>query len=149
MQSRLLMVIALWFMTGCYAYKHAGPADVATPANGSHIQVRLTQGGAAALAQRIGPQAEEVEGEVLAADRDSVRLAVREVQHAGQITTWNGEEITIPRDAIATIGQRRLSIGATALLGGLAAGTVIAAAEVFSGSGTSTGAVIPPGSGPQ
>jgi hypothetical protein len=137
-------------MSACYSYKHAGSADVVEPANGSHIQVRLTQDGAVSLAQRIGANAVTVEGEVLAAGADSLLLAVREVEHAGQATiTWNGEKIGIPRGAIASVGQRRLSIGATALLGGLAAGTVIAAAEVFSGSGTSTGAAVPPGSGPQ
>jgi len=150
MKSQLVVLAAVWFMTACYSYKHAGPVDAVAPATGSHIQVRLTQEGALALAQQIGPQAVTVEGDVVAADVDSLRLAVREVEDARHITTaWKGEQVAIPRDAIASVGQRRLSVGATALLGGLAAGSVIAAAEAFSGSGASTGVVNPPGSGRQ
>jgi hypothetical protein len=144
MKSQLAVLAAVSLVTACYSFKHAGPADAVAPATGSYIQVRLTQQGALALAQQIGPQALTVNGEVVSADPDSLRLAVRSVEDSRHITTeWKGERIAIPRDAIATVGQRRLSVGATALLGGLAAGSVIAAAELFSGSGASSGTVSP------
>ena len=150
MKSHLLVLVTLAAVTGCFSYKQAGPADAVAPATGSHIQVRLTQQGALALAQQIGPEAVTVEGDVVAADIDTLRLAVREVEDARHVTTsWKGEQVAIPRDAIASVGQRRLSVGATALLGGLAAGSVIAAAEIFSGSRASTGPVSPPTSGQQ
>jgi len=150
MKSQMIVLAAVWLMTGCYSYRQAGPADAVAPATGSHIQVRLTQEGALGLAQQIGPQAVTVEGDVINADADSLRLAVRGVEDARHITTeWKGEQVAIPRAAIASVGQRRLSVGATALLGGLAAGSVIAAAEVFSGGGASTGAGNPTGSGRQ
>ena len=150
MKSQMAVLAAVSLVTACYSYQHAGPADAVAPATGSHIQVRLTQQGAVALAPQIGPQAVTVEGDVVSADADSLRLAVREVQDARHITTeWKGEHVAIPRDAIASVGERRLSVGATALLGGLAAGSVIAAAGIFSGSGASTGAVTPPTNGHQ
>ncbi len=150
MKSQLAVLTAVSLLTACYSFQHAGPADAVVPATGSHIQVRLTQQGALALAEQIGPQTVTVAGDVVSADADSLRLAVRGVEDARHITTdWKGEQVAIPRDAIASVGQRRLSVGATALLGGLAAGSVIAAAELFSGSGASSGTVTPPPIGHQ
>ncbi|HZE75751.1 MAG TPA: hypothetical protein VE091_10615 [Gemmatimonadales bacterium] len=150
MKSRMVVVAAVWLVTACYSYRQAGPADAVAPATGSHVQVRLTQQGALALAQQIGPQAVSVDGDVISATPDTFRLAVRGVRDARGISTdWKGEQVAIPRDAIASVGERRLAVGATALVGGLAAGSVIAAAAVFSGAGASTGQVVPPAQGHQ
>jgi hypothetical protein len=150
MRSPLLVLVAASLVSACYTYKHSGPADAVAPATGTRIQVRLTKEGSVALTQQIGPQAVTVDGDVVSADADTLRLALRGVEDARHVTTdWKGEQVAIPRDAIASVGERRLSVGATALVGGLAAGGVIAAAAAFSGSGTSSGAVVPPTQGHQ
>jgi hypothetical protein len=150
MKSHLAVLAAISLVTACYSYQHDEPVDAVAPATGSHIQVRLTQQGAEALAQQIGPQAVTLDGDVVTADADSMRLALSSVEDARHITTsWKGEQVTVPRDAIASVGRRKLAVGPTALLGGLAAGGVVAAAAIFSGSGESSGAVQPPTSGHQ
>lgn len=150
MKAETVVLAAIALVSGCYSYRQAGPADAVAPATGNHIQVRLTQQGAVSLAPQIGPQAVMVDGDVLSATPDSLTLAVRSVEDARHITTdWKGEQVTIPRDAIASMGERRLAVGATALIGGLAVGSVIAAAELFSGSGASSQTVTPPTVGHQ
>ena len=150
MKASMMVLAAISLVSGCHSYRQAGPADAVAPATGSHIQVRLTQQGTASLALQIGPQAVMVDGDVLSATADSLTLAVRSVEDARHITTdWKGEQVTIPRDAIASMGERRLAVGATALIGGLAAGSVIAAAEFLSGSGASSQTVAPPTVGHQ
>jgi len=150
MKSTLAALAILSLTTACYSYKEAEPVDQVAPATGSRIRVRLTQEGATALAQQIGPQAVNLDGDVIAASQDSLRLALSAVEDARHITTtWKGEQVTIPRGAIASLGQRKLAVGPTALLGGLAAGGVVAAAALFTGSGESSGAVQPPAQGHQ
>ena len=150
MKSRLAVLAAMSLVSGCYSYKQYESVDTVAPAVGSQIQVRLTQQGATSLAQQIGPQAVTLDGNVVAANQDSMRLALSSVEDSRHIATeWKGEQVTIPRDAIASVGQRKLAVGPTALLGGLAAGGVVAAAAIFAGSGESSGAVQPPTQGQQ
>lgn len=150
MKSKLAALAMLSLTAACYSYKQAESVDQVAPATGSHIRVRLTQEGAASLAQQIGPQAVNLDGDVVAAGQDTLRLALSSVEDARHITTsWKGEQVTIPRGAIESVGQRKLAVGPTALLGGLAAGSVVAAAAIFAGSGESSGAVQPPTQGHQ
>jgi hypothetical protein len=150
MKSHLAVLAAISLVSGCYSYKQSEPVDAVAPAVGSQIQVRLTQQGATSLAHQIGPEAVTLDGNVVAADQDSLRLALNSVEDSRHITTsWKGEQVSIPRDAIASVGRRKLAVGPTALLGGLAAGGVVAAAAIFSGSGESSGAVQPPTQGHQ
>ncbi len=151
MKAKMVVVAAIVVVTGCYSYTQAGPVDAVAPATGSRVQVRLTPQGAIALAEQIGPQAVLVDGDVVSASDDSLRLAVRAVEDARRITTdWKGEKVAIPRSAIASVGERRLAVGATALIGGVAAGGVIAAAALFAGSsGASTVQANPPTVGHQ
>lgn len=151
MKSKMVVAAAIVLVTGCYSYRDAGPADTVAPATGSRIQVRLTQQGALALADQLGPQAVSVDGDVVSASNDTLRLAVRAVEDSRHIATdWKGEKIAIPRGAIASVGERRLAVGATVLVGGVAAGSMIAAAALLSGSSsTSTVQAFPPPVGHQ
>jgi hypothetical protein len=150
MRSEGIVLVSILLASACYSYQPAGNADVVAPANGSRVQVRLTQQGSIALSRQIGSEAVMLDGDIVAASPDSLRIAVRSVEDARRVATeWKGEQVAIPRDAIASVGERKLSVGATALLGGLAAGTVIAASELFSGAGASTVPVNRPPGGQQ
>ncbi len=150
MRSEVIVLSSILLVGACYSYRRANNVDAVAPANGSRVQVHLTQQGSIAMSQQIGSQAVILDGDIVAVSPDSLRIAVREVQDARHVTTdWKGEQVAIPRDAIASLEERKLSVGATALLGGLAAGTVIAATELFSGAGSSTPTVNRPPVGPQ
>lgn len=145
MNARLMWLAAMSLLGGCYSYSTAGPVDTVSPRTGTRIALTLTPHGVAVLAGQLGPQATYVEGDVLEADSTALRLAVRRVEdwrHMG--TEWKGERVTVPRQAIATVSERRLSIGATAILSGLAVGGVIGAYAAFGTEGGADGVAIPP-----
>jgi hypothetical protein len=144
MKQRMAAVAALVVMSllgACYSYR---PVDTVSPTPGKRIALTLTPEGVRRLAVQLGPQATYVEGDLLEADSTAVRLALRRVEdsrHTG--TRWNGEEVTISREAIASVSERRLSVGATAIASGLAVGGIIGAYAAFGTSGGADGVAIP------
>jgi|SRR6266545_1864394 len=141
MNRRIGPLAAIGLVGACYSYTPAGPVESVTPKLGQRVLVTLTREGVATLSMKLGPQATYVEGDVLAADSAGLRLAVRRVENARRIgTEWIGERVTLPRDLIARVSERHFSVGATALLSGLALGGVIGAYAAFgSNSGATEG----------
>jgi hypothetical protein len=145
MNARLTWLAATLLLGACYSYTTAGPVETVSPKIGTRIALTLTPGGVAVLAGQLGPQATYVEGEVLETDSTALRLTVRRVEDSRRIgTEWKGEQVTVPREAIASVTERRLSIGATAILSGLAVGGVIGAYAAFGTEGGADGVAIPP-----
>ena len=144
MKQRMAGVAALVAMSllgGCYSYR---PVDALSPMPGKRIALTLTPAGVRLLAVQLGPQATYVEGDLLEADSTAVRLALRRVEdsrHTG--TNWNGEQVAIPREVIASVSERRLSIGATAIASGLAVGGILGAYAAFGTAGSADGVAIP------
>jgi hypothetical protein len=145
MKQRMVAVTALVAMSllgACYSYR---PVNTVSPTPGKRIALTLTPEGVRGFALELGPQATYVEGDLLGADSTAVRLALRRVEdsrHTG--TKWNGEEVTFPREAIANVSERSLSIGATAIASGLVVGSVLGAYAAFGTSGGANGVAIPP-----
>jgi hypothetical protein len=138
---------AMSLLGACYSYR---PIDTVAPKPGTRIALTLTREGSGALAVQLGPQATHVEGELLEADSSGLRLAVRRVEDPRRLgTVWKGEAVTIPREAIASVSERRLSIGATAILGGLAVGGMIGAYAAFGTTGGADGVAFPIPNSPQ
>jgi hypothetical protein len=88
-----------------------------------------------------------VDADLVGIDAAAITVAVWRVEDRrhGQ-TEWRGERVPIPRDAIATVRERRLSLAGTGILGGLIVGGAFVAYEVFKGDGELVGQG--PGSGP-
>ena len=148
MRSLTLAGSSVLLLTGCFTYRSLDSVDTAMPAPGTKVEVRLTTSAAASLANEIGPDVLYLRGDALSADSAALTLAIREAETARHISTeWKGERLTLPREDIASLSQRRLSVGATALVGGLAGGGLVVAATAFSASSSSTGSsgVRPPG----
>lgn len=136
-------LLLLLLCTACYTY---APVTVPGPAPGAQVNAGLTQEGTATLGNVLGPDVAEVEGRVVAATPDTVRLSLVSVSSSrGILTGWTGEEVPLPRARLAFISQRRLSTGGTAVLGaGVAAGLVLlyrllGGPGVFGASGGSGG----------
>jgi hypothetical protein len=137
----------LLLLTGCFTYRSLGSVDAAMPAPDTKVEIRLTTSAAAALANQIGPDVLYLRGDAVSADATALTLAITESETARHTsTTWKGEHVTVPREDIASVSQRRLAVGATALIGGLAGGGLVVAATAFSASSSSTGSngVKPP-----
>ena len=150
MRASITTGLTCVLLAGCYTYRPLPSVDAAMPAAGSQVEVRLTTAGAAAMATQVGTDILFLEGSVVSADEAGLTLAVSRSETARHISAdWKGEHVTLPKENIASVGERKLSVGATALLGGLAGGSIVAAYALFGGSGTASGIVSPPGSGHQ
>ncbi len=144
MNVRIAALAALSLLGACYSYRPAGPVETVSLKPGTRVNLVLTQQAVADFGTRLGPQATYVEGNVIGADSAGLHLAVIRVEDARRTgTEWKGEQVAFPREAIASVSERRLSIGATAILGGLAVGGVLGAYAAFGTEGTADGVAIP------
>jgi len=104
-------------LSGCYTYR---PLPGPEPARGDRVSAQLTTDGSRELAPQIGPEVLHVEGEVLEVDSSGLDLKVREIEsYRGIRSGWNGERLRVPRQAVAGMQQRKLSLGGTGLLAGV------------------------------
>jgi hypothetical protein len=120
-------------LAACYTYR---PLPTPEPEPGARISAQLTGQGSQDLAGQIGPDVLHVEGEVVEADSSGLDLVVREIEsYRGIRSDWNGEQVRLPRAAVAGIQERRLSAGGTGLLGGVLAAGLYAIYRVLGGPG--------------
>jgi hypothetical protein len=121
------------FVAGCYTYR---PLPAAEPAAGSRVSVQLSEDGARKLARQVGVGVARIDGEVLQADSTGLTLGVRQVETThGERTGWDGERVHLPRGAVQSIQQRRLSLGTTGVLGGAVLAGLFAASQAIGGDG--------------
>jgi hypothetical protein len=150
MRSPLTAGAACCLLAGCYSYRPMPAVDAVVPTPGTQVEARLTTAGAADLALQVGPDVLRVQGQVVSADSSGVTLAVTRVETARHIgSDWKGEHVLLPRADIASLRTRKLSVGATALFGGLAGGGLAAAFALIGGTGSSSGVTSPGSSGHQ
>lgn len=125
-------------LCGCYV---SVPINSPTPVSGTSVEVELTDDGSQSLAQYLGRNVTGVDGRLVSANDSSLALSVSQVSlRSGDSQFWKGEQVALPRNAIATIRQKRLSVWRSGLL----AGAILAAAATV-GSVSSGGAGAPKG----
>jgi hypothetical protein len=127
------VIAAAFLLTGCYTYRPLATPD---PAPGDRVSAQLTVDGSRELAGQIGPEVLHVEGDVLDADSTGLNLEVREIEsYRGIRSDWHGEQVRLPRQAVAGMQERRLSIGGTTVLGGVLAAGLYAVYRILGGPG--------------
>lgn len=90
----------------CYTYAPA----VVTPEPTAQISVVLSDYGRLEASRQIGPQAARVEGSVVAASDTGYLIAVSGVKPiTGAWVRWTGETVSLRRDFVVSVYQRRLS----------------------------------------
>ncbi|HXS23090.1 MAG TPA: hypothetical protein VN719_02590 [Gemmatimonadales bacterium] len=149
---RSLFSLPLALIAGCYSYQSVGQVDTASPEPGKRVELRLTDEGGRALVSQLGPDAQTVDADVVGSDTSAIMLAVWHVEDThNRQTQWRGERVVIPRGAIATLRERKLSVAGTGVLGGLIAGGALVAYEAFKGGGEleGNGPTSGPGQGQQ
>jgi hypothetical protein len=135
---------------GCYTYRPLEGVEASGgPTAGTKLEARLTKAGSAALVSQLGADVQSVEGLVVAADSTAVTLAVEATETTRARNQWKGEHVTLPRESIASIGLRKLSVPRTALVGGIAGGGIVAAAAILGGSSSASSSGGVAGSGVQ
>jgi hypothetical protein len=118
--ARAVVALAVPGLLGsCYSYRPL----VSAPPAASRVAVVLTDNGRAETANRIGPQTARVEGAVLAASDTAYLLSISAVQPiSGALVRWNGETVSVRRDQIAVLYERRISPSRTAIIVGAVTG---------------------------
>lgn len=120
-------------LAACYTYR---PLTSPEPARGDRVSAQLTTEGSRELADQIGPDVLHVEGDVLGVDSSGLDLQVREIEsYRGIRSGWRGEQLHVPRQAVAGMQQRKLSVGGTGLMAGVLTVGLYAVYRILGGPG--------------
>ena len=124
-RAGLAALLPLPQVTGCYQYV---PVTTATPAAGREVTIDISDRGRVALASQLGPGARRVHGRILQAGDTAYVLGLSGVEYLGtsSLAKWSGEVVSVSRDYVTDVRERRLSRGRSWLAAGLV--VVLAAA---------------------
>lgn len=146
-----LCAVLLSFQVGCYSYL---PVQDTPPAPGRNVGITLNDRGRQLTGERLGPDAERIDGIIVSQSEASVTVSVNRVRSMrGSSSIWAGEQVEIPREGIRGFQERQLSKGRTAMLAvGLVVGAVAIASLIsltVGGNGrTEFPGLCPPDCGP-
>jgi hypothetical protein len=134
---------AALLLCGCYV---SAPLATTAPEPGTRLHVQLTDAGSADLARYIGPNVVAVDGRLLQNSDSAISLSVSNVaMRSGVEQFWKGESVTLPRNAIATVQRKKLSVWRSGLVGSaLVAGIVAISGVAGGGNGSDRGGGPPP-----
>lgn len=110
-------------LAACYTYRPV----VTVPAPDTHLALVLNDQGRVGAGSYIGPAAVRVEGTLVEATDTGYVLRVSAVEGiSGARQRWTGEIVTLRRDYVANVLERRLSTGRTVAAAVGFGGTVVA-----------------------
>ena len=143
----LSISFATFVLAGCYTYQ---PLQEPSPAVGSRISAEITPPGAMQLAPAMGVAAQDIRGQVVAADPDAIRVAITSVtSFRGDLQSWRGEQVSLPKISLAGVSQRHFSMGRSLTLAAGFIGGAVLSWEAFRGgrrsNGSQTGGTGGPG----
>lgn len=146
--ARLLAVglVAPGLAAACYTYTPIA----AIPEPDSHVSVVLSDFGRLHASSQIGPQADRVEGAVVATSDSGYLLSVSGVKLIqGNWVKWTGETVSVRRDYVASVYRRDLSKPRTVLVvaGAAAALTAVIVGFDLFGIGNDDIETVPGGGG--
>ena len=135
--------IAFSPVVACYDYVEHRTTAI-TP--GREVQLTLTDSGAVALAQLVGPRVQFVRGRFVADSSGAYILAVNSTQtRDGNDADWHAERLAVPHVLVTSLADRQFSPARTI---GLTAGIVAALVAMTEGFHGGTGSPSPTGTGP-
>lgn len=138
---RLLVGTTAIFAMGCYTVEPL----VTASRPGQELVVQISDAGSAKLAQYLGPGVSVINGRFITMVGDTLKVAVSSTEtRTGDAHFWQGEEISVAKDLIATLSEKKLSPVRSIF----AAGAAIAAATLikvgFGGSSGGGKTTLPP-----
>jgi hypothetical protein len=141
------VLAAACLSAGCYNYS---PLATPSPDPGIWVAVTLTDAGAVELAPYLGPNVFVVRGRYVGDAEQGVRIAVSSVELVrGDQVDWKGEQVTLPKIAIASVQVRQLSKRRSALLVGVGLTGLVATTAAFALNGGANSAGAPGGNPPK
>lgn len=131
----ILAVVLQLSTTACYSYTTVQTA----PPPGTQVALEVTDEGRVALRDKIGPGVVRLEGTMAGVDSSGLLVdaqAVRQVK--GYISDLGGVRVTLPRQYVTRIDERRFNTSRTLIVAGAIVGVVAAfiLAKGFGGRGT-------------
>lgn len=137
-------------VTGCYRYV---PVTAAVPSPGAEVALGISDRGRVALAGQVGPGARRLHGRLVHAPDSTYVVGLSSVEYLGAATPakWSGEVISVSRDYVTDIRERRFSRGRSWLAAGILAVLAAAATTLaITGFGSEGGDNrVPPDGGEQ
>lgn len=138
-----ILPFATLLLCGCYVNV---PLASVAPDPGERLHVELTDQGSIDLARYLGRNVASVDGRLLGATDSVLSLSVAQVAtRSGDEQFWKGEQVALPRPAVATVQRRKLSLWRSGLIAGaLVAVTAVLGSQVGGSSGGGKGVRPPP-----
>jgi hypothetical protein len=135
--ARMLALPGLLMLdAGCHYYQ---PLQTA-PQPGTYLQVMLTDSGTSHFWPYLGPDVGDLRGRLITAEQQALALSVESVeQRHGQVLSWKGETVTLGREYVARLQERRLSKSRTVLIAAGSVSALIATLSVFTNLGIGAG----------
>lgn len=131
---RRILPFAAVMLCGCYI---TVPLATTSPGPGTRLHVQLTDNGSGELARYLGPNVVSVDGRLLQSTDTAVALSVNTVgMRDGDEQFWKGEAVSLPKGAIATVQQRKLSRWRSGLL---ASALIVGIVAIKGAAGGTTG----------
>lgn len=110
-------------LAGCYTYTR--PAGL-EPDPDRTLAFELTDQSRAALAAGVGPATDRIEGALVAASETAYAVSVsRVVDLRGKIYRWSGEMVSLRREYVGTVRERRVSTARTGLVVGAVTSSLV------------------------
>jgi hypothetical protein len=143
---RPLLALCTLLAAACYEYL---PARSTTSLLGRRVQLSLTDSGTVAMASRVGPSVDAIEGDLLADSAGAYVLGVALTRaRSGAETDWRGERIVVAHPLVASFAERRFSRSRSTFAGALMSAGIVAVTVGLRGSGSSNGGAPTPGKTP-
>jgi hypothetical protein len=147
-QAAGAMVLLLPSAIGCYQYV---PITASAPGAGTEVSVGVNDQGRVALAGQVGPGARRLVGRLTQTTDSAFVISLTSVEYIGApvAARWAGEPLSISRQYVSDIGERRLSRTRSWLTAGVFAALAVAVSAIaIVGFGSDGGSDRPQGGGP-
>ena len=142
----LWTLVVVLTLAGCYMYVPLGATrPEAVP--GARLAIELTDEGRVGLAPQVGPEADRIEGVLIARSDTAYELGVSMLIGLwGAQSKWSGERVAIRTDYVRRMSERRFSAWRTAVaVGGASAGFLaFVLTRSLIGGGSSSDTAPPP-----
>jgi hypothetical protein len=140
-RTRPFIALSVLLGTACYEYL---PARSSTSLLGQRVQLSLTDSGTVAMASRVGPSVDAIEGNLLADSAGAYVLGVTLTRaRSGVETDWREERVAVPHALVASFAERRFSRSRSTFAGALMSAGLVAVTVGLRGGGGSTGGGVP------